>query len=287
MVSQPSLSKTLKTLEQDLGVKLFERKGKYIRLNRMGELFYQNIHQCLNHLDDTVQQLSDMSDSPTGQVNLLINAASTFMPDLYVRFKREYPYIQLLLSNFVRTEHRIYDYDFFISDANHFPIQAKTEGVKLFTERMVLAVTANHPFAKRQIVNLAEAKNMPFVSSNRKEEIEALCQQAGFRPNIAVQCDNGNTYIWMLRNHIGITILPEIALGSILPPEIVCIPFTNPSAERTVSLYWNQQCYMSKAAKLFRDYCIGYFKDIKKFSRALLRDRIGEITCISGKQACV
>ena len=61
MISQPSLSKTLKALEREVGQALFERRGKYIRLNRQGEIFYENISKSLMLLDDTVQALSETS----------------------------------------------------------------------------------------------------------------------------------------------------------------------------------------------------------------------------------
>lgn len=282
MVSQPSLSKTLKTLEQNLGTQLFDRKGKYIRLNHIGELFYRNVSQSLSLIDDTIQTITDLSESPSGQVNVLINAASTFMPELYVRFCRKYPSIRLVLDNFVQAEHRIHDFDLFISDFNHYPSLAYNENHTLLTERMMLGVWADHPFADRACVDLAEAADMPFISSNRNHEINNLCMQAGFKPNIVVQCDNGNTYSWLLINHIGITILPEIAMGAILPEDIICVPFTNPSAERAIKLYWNPQRYMSKAALLFRDFCIEYFEKLRQMSRAELRQTVGEVVWISG-----
>jgi DNA-binding transcriptional LysR family regulator len=272
-VSQPSLSKTLKSLEQELGARLFDRVGKYIQINPIGKLFFQNISSCLCILDDTTQQISDMADVVTGQVNLLINAASAFLPDMYAGFHRMYPYIKLLLSNFVRSEYRVQDYDFIISEAGSYPLHSKLVCTPLLTERMVIAVHAEHPFAGRDVVDLSEADRMPFIASNRKEEIENLCRQAGFKPNIAIQSDNGNTYVWLLRKNAGITILPEISLGSILPPEIVCVPFVNPTKERTVGIYWDPERYMSKAAALLQDYCINYFKDIFR-----------DITGLSGKE---
>ena len=79
MISQPALSKTIRNLEREVGVPLFERRGKYIQLNRMGELFYSQVRHALNTLDDGVSKLSDMSDAPSGEVHLLVQGASNFL----------------------------------------------------------------------------------------------------------------------------------------------------------------------------------------------------------------
>lgn len=61
------------------------------------------------------------------------------------------------------------------------------------------------------------------------------------------------------RSNMGITILPEITLGSILPDEIVCIPLTFPILERTVNLAYDSRKKMSQACRLFLEFCTEYF----------------------------
>ena len=104
MISQPALSKTIRNLEREVGVPLFERRGKYIQLNRMGELFYSQVRHALNTLDDGVSKLSDMSDAPSGEVHLLVQGASNFLSDLYLAFHAQYPYVHLRLSNHTQSD---------------------------------------------------------------------------------------------------------------------------------------------------------------------------------------
>ena len=262
MISQPSLSKTLRNLERELGQALFERRGKYIRLNRQGEIFYENISKSLLILDDTVSELSEVSHAPSGELHIQILAASIYMSDLYVRFTRRYPYIKLLLSNYVQSENFApAAWDLRISAVEHYTPSRRGDSLPLLTERMVLAVHRDHPLAGRESVDLAEAAGETFVSSNQAEELRRFCQMAGFAPNIIVECDNGTTYNALLRNRVGISVVPETTLGSMLPPELVCVPLTSPRLQRTIVLSWNVQHYTSRASRLFQQFCLEYFQE--------------------------
>ncbi|MCH1951748.1 LysR family transcriptional regulator [Enterocloster sp. OA13] len=260
MISQPALSKTISALERELGTPLFVRRNRSIFLNRAGEIFYQKIDQSINLIDDTVSEVRELSNEPFGNVRLLVLSASSYMPGFYIAFHQRYPFIKLQLSNYIRYEHMfMYDCDFCITaDAGFTPL-AGNSVIPILTERFVLAVQKQHPLAGRESIHLKEAAPYPFVASNRREDLEFYCLKAGFRPNIIAECDNGTTYETFLRNGVGISVVPEITLGSVLPEDIVCIPLTYPVIERTISLTYDSRRRMSNAGQLFLQFCMEYF----------------------------
>ena len=252
MISQPALSKTIASLEKELGTPLFVRRNRSIFLNRAGEILYQKIDQSINLIDDTVSEIRELSNEPFGNVRLLVLSASSYMPGFYIAFHQRYPFIKLQLSNYIRYEHMfMYDCDFCITaDAGFTPLAGNCV-VPILTERFVLAVQKQHPLAGRGSIHLKEAAPYPFVASNRREDLEFYCLKAGFRPNIIAECDNGTTYEAFLRGGVGISVVPEITLGSVLPEDIVCIPLTYPVIERTISLTYDSRRRMSNAGQLF------------------------------------
>ena len=261
MISQPALSKTIASLEKELGTPLFVRRNRSIFLNRAGEILYQKIDQSINLIDDTVSELRELSNEPFGNVRLLVLSASSYMPGFYIAFHQRYPFIKLQLSNYIRYEHMfMYDCDFCITaDAGFTPLAGNCV-VPILTERFVLAVQKQHPLAGRGSIHLKEAAPYPFVASNRREDLEFYCLKAGFRPNIIAECDNGTTYEAFLRGGVGISVIPEITLGSVLPEDIVCIPLTYPVIERTISLTYDSRRRMSNAGQLFLQFCMEYFQ---------------------------
>uniref|UniRef100_UPI002E799C09 LysR family transcriptional regulator n=1 Tax=Enterocloster aldenensis TaxID=358742 RepID=UPI002E799C09 len=261
MISQPALSKTIASLEKELGTPLFVRRNRSIFLNRAGEILYQKIDQSINLIDDTVSEIRELSNEPFGNVRLLVLSASSYMPGFYIAFHQRYPFIKLQLSNYIRYEHMfMYDCDFCITaDAGFTPLAGNCV-VPILTERFVLAVQKQHPLAGRGSIHLKEAAPYPFVASNRREDLEFYCLKAGFRPNIIAECDNGTTYEAFLRGGVGISVIPEITLGSVLPEDIVCIPLTYPVIERTISLTYDSRRRMSNAGQLFLQFCMEYFQ---------------------------
>ena len=261
MISQPALSKTISSLEKELGTPLFVRRNRSIFLNRAGEILYQKIDQSINLIDDTVSEIRELSNEPFGNVRLLVLSASSYMPGFYIAFHQRYPFIKLQLSNYIRYEHMfMYDCDFCITaDAGFTPLAGNCV-VPILTERFVLAVQKQHPLAGRGSIHLKEAAPYPFVASNRREDLEFYCLKAGFRPNIIAECDNGTTYEAFLRGGVGISVVPEITLGSVLPEDIVCIPLTYPVIERTISLTYDSRRRMSNAGQLFLQFCMEYFQ---------------------------
>ena len=261
MISQPALSKTIASLEKELGTPLFVRRNRSIFLNRAGEILYQKIDQSINLIDDTVSEIRELSNEPFGNVRLLVLSASSYMPGFYIAFHQRYPFIKLQLSNYIRYEHMfMYDCDFCITaDAGFTPLAGNCV-VPILTERFVLAVQKQHPLAGRGSIHLKEAAPYPFVASNRREDLEFYCLKAGFRPNIIAECDNGTTYEAFLRGGVGISVVPEITLGSVLPEDIVCIPLTYPVIERTISLTYDSRRRMSNAGQLLLQFCMEYFQ---------------------------
>ena len=261
MISQPALSKTIASLEKELGTPLFVRRNRSIFLNRAGEILYQKIDQSINLIDDTVSEIRELSNEPFGNVRLLVLSASSYMPGFYIAFHQRYPFIKLQLSNYIRYGHMfMHDCDFCITaDAGFTPLAGNCV-VPILTERFVLAVQKQHPLAGRGSIHLKEAAPYPFVASNRREDLEFYCLKAGFRPNIIAECDNGTTYEAFLRGGVGISVVPEITLGSVLPEDIVCIPLTYPVIERTISLTYDSRRRMSNAGQLFLQFCMEYFQ---------------------------
>ena len=115
-VSQPSLSKTIKNLEQELGVVLFDRVKKRIVLNEQGKEFYDKVSKGLNLIDSAVDGLSVTPDSENGTISLIVKAGQCFFPPMYDLFCKLHPNIILDVANFSLMQRKLMtEYDFHIS----------------------------------------------------------------------------------------------------------------------------------------------------------------------------
>lgn len=102
-ISQPSISQVIKELEDDMGVKLFQRSGRRINLTREGEVFQKYCLRMLNLYRESQKAMEDLKELRTG--NIRIGASATIgtylLPDIIADFKRAYPgvNIELVIEN--------------------------------------------------------------------------------------------------------------------------------------------------------------------------------------------
>ena len=93
-ISQPALSKTIGMLEKELGIALFERTGRGLKLNQYGREYYERTNKVLEELEDARRRIQDAAGKPDMNVRLTLAAFSPACIDLIVRFRQENPDIQ-------------------------------------------------------------------------------------------------------------------------------------------------------------------------------------------------
>ena len=195
-MTQPALSRAIGALETELGVELFEREGKNIRLNENGVILRQSAERIFQELDELQRRLRDNREGVTGSVCI----GSSFPgrePDLVqaciLEFMQQYPdvsinYLQHSPSQLRREleEHRI---DVAITS---LPIHSENiEFQEVFTEKLGILIAADHPLAQKPVLRVADLRNERFYCNNSNSDTQDLtrefCHQAGFEPIIFFQ----------------------------------------------------------------------------------------------------
>lgn len=155
-ITQPSLSKTIHRLEHEIGVPLFDRQGRSIRLNKFGRVFLEHVETVLRALDEGQRKVRDMASIEGGEV-LLAAAALHWFPDLLHRFRIQHPSIHFqlfqrpLAEMAERLETGACDFCF-----QSIPlIKAGIEWQPLLTEDIFLVVSSAHQLAKRKQIPLS------------------------------------------------------------------------------------------------------------------------------------
>lgn len=266
-VSQPSLSRSLASLEDELGVKLFERTGRTIQLNYYGKTFYEKVKTGLGQIDNASLELADLKAEPCGHINVLVLAASSVTPDLFINFHKAYPNITLSLKQ--QSTHNLLqagDFDFAIS-ATPADYSGLTN-IKLMTEDLVLAVHVNHPLARKREIDLAEAAPYGFITYSPGPSIRTLtdnlCLQAGFKPHIILESDSLSTYKSFIQSEMGITLIPHQSQRSLFSPKIIPVRIKSPECRRILYLSYPENHYINQAGKVFIDFSAKFFNEVSQ-----------------------
>lgn len=264
-IAQPALSQTIARLEADLGVPLFDRKGRSITLNMYGKAFLKKVEAALALLEEGRAEVADLAGMEGGRVFLSTTTHKCFT-DVIGSFIPHHPKIKLQITQ-ASTRDKIKqlrsgDIDFCITFP---PLQEEgIDGVSFLTENIHIAVPLSHRLADRPSVNLSELADDPFIciyaANPFRQMTDAFCEQAGFVPNVVCEVDELSAVVHFLRTGIGVAFLPETLFeGQELGFRLIRLE--NPDCRRTYQIAWLKERYLSVAARTFRDYVVDYFQD--------------------------
>lgn len=262
-VAQPSLSKTIKLLEQELGTPLFDRNGKYIKLNSYGRAYLRKIDMALALLEDGKRELEDMKNREFKTINLTFLAASPLIPDILSSFSEKYPNVKFNLRQNL-PPYLSHDFDLCISC-----LPLRLEGINstpLITEKFFLAVPYNHPLAKRTGIKLEEVSRENFISlkpGNAIREItDNFCQLAGFTPRVIFESDNPATVRGLISAGQGVGFIPAVSWCYTKSSPVRLLEIEEPLCNRTLGISLIEQHYHSDVVLLFHQFTIDYFKKL-------------------------
>jgi DNA-binding transcriptional LysR family regulator len=265
-VSQPSLSNSIQRLEKKLGIPLFERQGRQIKLNAFGKTYLRRVEQAFLALDEGRREITDMAGLDHGVISLAVLLPNV-LPNLLKDFLTIHPHVRIVQRQAgsaleMRNELENADIDFCISTT---PVTGPDiEWLTLVEEEMCLTVPKGHRFASRESIHLIEVADESFISLssryNYREITDGFCQQAGFEPHIAFELEEVSAIQTLVEMGLGVTFTLPLSLGSKASnPKTVQLKITEPLCQRTFGIAWNRKHYLSQAAIHFRQFTIGFF----------------------------
>ncbi len=267
-VTQSSLSKTIQRLEEDLGVPLFDRTGRKLRLNEFGSRFLHRAERALFELEQGKQELSDLSSPEHGTLELAVTTAST-LPNILREFRKKRPYIQfhvqmLTTQEMVTLLHRG-EVDFCLSSP---PIEGDDiECQIVFIDPILVAVPKGHRLADRSSVTLTDLRDEWFVGVKRgygtRDLVDSICKSEGFIPKYVYEGDEPARLSTLVEAEIGIAFIPSTARNS--REHLKYLQVENHELVREIiALLWHRSRYISRAALEFREVVVEYFGAISK-----------------------
>ena len=218
-MSQPPLSAQIARLEKELGVSLFDRTNRQVRLTPAGLHLQQRLRSILGDIDDTVQELREYARGAVGRVSVgfVSSANYVLLPQVTSLFSQRYP--QVALSLYPLTSHEQVDG----LRSGHLDIgivrdEAPAEGftsTALYSEELMVCVPEDHRLAQQSRVHPSELVDEPLITYprrlmpgfSRKWE-EVFGHDAGHM-NVVREVIHHETSLGFVAGGWGVSILPE------------------------------------------------------------------------------
>ncbi|KAF2332289.1 LysR family transcriptional regulator [Flavobacterium ginsenosidimutans] len=255
-VTQSGLSQQIKKLEEELGMPLFIRIGKKVRLTEAGSVFLIHAKRVLENVQNGKQAIEDLNQMIGGELRigvtyifglLILPIVNTFAHryqnlKIIVDYGTTESLEQKLLNN---------DVDVVLVIPSH-EIESGIQKVPLFTSNMVVAVSKKHALAHLDKIAFKKIEEIPLVlpgkGSNSREFVEELFQKFNLKPKISIELHSIHALLQMVENSDWATIVAEKALkdwDTIKAIQITGVPTKRDSYMLTMG------GYQKKAVKLF------------------------------------
>ncbi len=267
-IAQPALSQQIAQLEDRLGVLLFDRSSRRIRLTDAGSSLLPKAERILAEVAAAVEQMTEFAGGLRGRVVLGTNQSlSEFtLPKLLGRFHTEHPLIEIALREGMASEMlaglRDGSFDLAFGDMGSAERLEDLHVEPLYEDELTIAVAPSHRLAKRERIDLNELRGENFIVFKPGSALRtALFDQARacrFTPQVAFESADTLTVRTLVSEGLGITLFPRITLGP--GPPIRMIALGPPALTRTISLVYRNSP-AGPAAATFLAYARDYLQN--------------------------
>jgi len=268
-IAQPSLSLTIKRLEDELGTNLFERKGRNIQLSASGKILLRHVNRIFTELENAQMEIQSEEHEVSNTIRISISNPR-FLTGLISGFINHFPQSKIIQELGDRSEimTSLKKGDIDLGIAGH-PIQdEEIESCVLVNEDIVLVLPSNHRFLGKTEISLSHVANEAFITLANNEEYSGfttmLCEKAGFIPNIAFEVDS-NLLVEIIKLDQGVALLPISVCKTL---GLNYIKVTDDSTTYPVGLSWMRHKMLSSSVSNFRDFIISYYKDNDEMFKA-------------------
>ncbi len=277
-ISQPALSKYIKSLEDSLNVELFYRNNGKLSLTYAGEKYISAASKMLDIFEHLETELSDVNNAKKGRIRLGI---STFrgpylLPKVISKFHRLYPDVDLSVSedSAQNLEQMLARGELDIAILNVPLSTPNLEYIPILNEEILLAVPPDHPKIKYGVykqgkrypwIDLKHFENDSYVLLKQRfktrQITNAILNTINFSPKSVIETGNINTAYRLSANGYGVAFIPETYVhnsSSSVKAEV--FSFGNPDTRITLAAVYRKEAYMSKSAQIFLDMVLEFYK---------------------------
>jgi len=266
-IAQPALSRQMKRLETSLGVQLFERGSRRIRLTDAGKVMYARVEHILGIVDGAVREITEMGSGVAGSVRLgtITTSGAMLVPELLSEFHRRYPQVtyQIWEAEGARIL-ELLDNRVIEIGITRTQVDAKVyESIVLPNEPLVVIMNREQEIGESEReVKLSELKDVPLLVPLRWQSVfTANCKKRGFDPNIICVSDSIVQDLLLTKMGMGMALLPVSSKTLLTDGNLIYKKLVEPEMSTHTVIAWLKNRTLSTSSahllRLFREMYLG------------------------------
>ena len=220
-LAQPSLTRQIKNLEEELHVTLFKRDKKRLELTEDGQFFLARARLLLNQADADIDDLRSHSkgESKPLKIGYMLDMQYDLLPVTLSAFRKVWPRVSLNLFEMTASEqiqalHKNKIQIGFVREPG-LPTLTGLQSDVITKCKMMAVLPDTYPLKKKTALKLEDLKDKAFISlaeedyPGTREWLNRVCRDAGFTPNITHESNSTSTLIHLVGLEMGVALLPE------------------------------------------------------------------------------
>lgn len=257
-ISQPTISKMIKTLEYELGVTLFYRSPR-IELTDAGRALFKQSENILTSFENIESELAEVMTMKKGSIRIGLPPiiGASFFPQIIGQFKEKYPQIdiQIIEEGSKKIETGIENGTLDIGVVCTLPVKKDAFDMFSFIKSPLMVILhPEHILADNKLISFRDLENEPLVLycedfSLHDKIIERFIDQNGFHPQIICESSQRDFMIEMVAAKLGISFLPQKICSELDSNRIKAIPIEGSNIYLHLAMIWKKERYISFAAK--------------------------------------
>lgn len=232
-ITRPALSKQIKDLESEIGVKLLDRDTVSVSLTKAGEVFREDALELLGRANRAIERANDAQRGRLGKLRIASIGiiATEFLPATVQVFHKRYPDVEVAFVEMLPVEQIDALHGGAVDVGFAFGPEARTqsdqERLCVINSRYGIAVSRHHPWAKRESIELREIQHEPILCfshgpRSHREEIFRFCSDEGFIPSKVRSVEGFDSLVTLVAADQGISLFPKVL--DLAPQGVVILP---------------------------------------------------------------
>lgn len=259
-VPQPTLSRRIARLEDELGATLFDRVGRSLQLNARGRAFEPHAAAAIAAAEAGAREVRRLMDPEHGTVRIgfMHSLGTRLVPGLLRHYRRAHPAVQFELHQGParQLEGAVLNDALDLAFVSPEPADPGLGWAVVASQDLALAVPSCHRLAERTYIELQDAADEPFIGMDSGYGIQIilgrLAREAGFEPTIAFRSQEMTTVAGLVASELGVAVLP---LGDpALEFEGVTLVPLRPARSRDIGMIWRPGLVEAPPVELFRQF---------------------------------
>lgn len=246
-MSQPPLSLNLRQLEESIGVRLFHRNSKEVRLTAAGRAFVPAARALLEQAAAAGQHAREVDRGFEGRLRIGLVGSMLYrgLPRLLRQFQERHPQLRLVLRE-LNSQDQVMDLvhgQLDVGFVHTIRVPPQLSRLLFSSEAFVCCLPAGHPLARTRRLALKRLQDEPFVMFSRAaspdyyERVLATCSDAGFHPEVRHEVRHWLSVVSLVAQGLGVGLVPAALKGSGIPGAVF-VPIDPASARSEAFCIW-------------------------------------------------